>query len=214
VIRAASDALDGVSRERNIDFVQADFAKAVRESQEGSERIRHIVKDLRDFSHYDTAECVEADVNQCIDSTANIAWTMMKHSVVLEKEYRDLPNIRCYPMQLKQVFMNLLVNACQAIEERVGDSGETGTIHIKSERRGDSIVIAIRDSGAGIDPADVNRIFDPFFTTKEVGAGTGLGLATSYNIVQRHGGRIDVASRLGEGTTFEVWLPIAGLEEA
>ena len=97
-------------------YLLADFGKAIRESQEGSERIRHIVHDLRDFSHQDTGERVLADVNQCLDSTATIVWPMMKQIVVLEKEYEDLPAMLCYPMQLKQVFMNLLVNAYQSIE--------------------------------------------------------------------------------------------------
>ncbi len=213
VIRAASDALASVSRELDVDFVQTDLAKAVRESQDGAERIRHIVKDLRDFSHQGSDECVEADVNQCLDSTASIAWTMMKHSVVLEKEYCDLPPIRCYPTQLKQVFMNLLVNAYQAIEEKLGDGGGTGRIELRSEIDGEGVSISIRDTGVGIPPRDQARIFDPFFTTKEVGAGTGLGLATSYSIVRRHRGRIDVTSKPGEGTTFKVWLPLEGPEE-
>jgi PAS domain S-box-containing protein len=212
-VRAASDALASLSRELDLDFVQTDFAKAVRESQEGAERIRHIVKDLRDFSHQGSDECIEADVNQCLDSTASIAWTMMKHSVVLEKEYCDLPPIRCYPAQLKQVFMNLLVNAYQAIEEKLGDSAGTGRIELRSERDGEGVSISIRDTGTGIPPRDQARIFDPFFTTKQVGAGTGLGLATSYTIVRRHGGRIEVTSEPGEGSTFKVWLPIAGPEK-
>jgi len=181
---------------------------AIRESQEGSERIRHIVQDLRDFSYQDTAERVPADVNQCVDSTASIVWTMMKHSVVLRKEYSDLPPVQCYPMQLKQVFMNLLVNAYQAIFERIGDSGETGEIRIRTCREADGVVVSIADTGVGIPAADLDRIFDPFFTTKEVGTGTGLGLSTSFNIVQRHGGRIRVESEDGEGSRFEVWLPL------
>ena len=212
-IRNASEALATTVRELDLDFVQTDFAKAVRESQDGAERIRHIVKDLRDFSHQGGDECVDADVNQCLDSTASIAWTMMKHSVVLEKRYCDVPPIRCFPSQLKQVFMNLLVNAYQAIEQKLGDSHDQGRIDIQSEMKGDGVAISIRDTGTGIPARDQARIFDPFFTTKEVGAGTGLGLATSYSIVRRHGGRIDVDSEPGEGTTFTVWLPIAGPEE-
>jgi PAS domain S-box-containing protein len=212
-IRAASDALSAVARELDLDFVQTDFAKAVRESQDGAERIRHIVKDLRDFSHQGSDECTEADVNDCLDSTASIAWTMMKHSVVLEKEYSDLPPLRCYPAQLKQVFMNLLVNSYQAIEEKLGGGGGTGRLEIRTEARDEGVVISISDTGAGIEPKDVDRIFDPFFTTKDVGAGTGLGLSTSYNIVRRHGGRMDVSSAPGEGTTFTVWLPFSGPEQ-
>jgi PAS domain S-box-containing protein len=206
----AAGAFEALARELDIQFVLGDFGKAIRESQEGSERIRHIVQDLRDFSHQDTAEQVPADVNQCVDSTASIVWTMMKHSVVLQKEYCDLPPVRCYPMQLKQVFMNLLVNAYQAIDERIGDSGEIGEILIRTKLDGDHVVVSIRDSGVGIGAEDLKRIFDPFFTTKDVGAGTGLGLSTSYSIIQRHGGTIGVESAAGEGSTFEVRLPVAG----
>ncbi|HEX9814913.1 MAG TPA: PAS domain S-box protein, partial [Myxococcota bacterium] len=115
-IRRRSESLAALSKDLNVSFVLSDFAKAIRESQEGSERIRHIVNDLRDFSHRDSEHPVLADVNQFLDSTAGIVWPMMKHLVVLEKEYRDLPRVHCYPMQLQQVFMNLLVNAYQAIE--------------------------------------------------------------------------------------------------
>jgi len=215
-VRDASRELVRISEEIDVEFVKQDFVKAVRESQEGSERIRHIVQDLRDFSHQDTVERLFADVNQCVDSTANIVWTMMKHSVVLEKEYEDLPQIRCYPMQLKQVFMNLLVNAYQAIEAALaahagarGGAGERGVIRIQTARQGNGVVVRIRDTGIGIPRQNLARIFDPFFTTKEVGTGTGLGLSTSYGIVQRHGGRMRVESEEGHGSLFEVWLPVS-----
>ena len=212
-IRAASDALAACVRDLDLDFVQTDFGKAVRESQDGAERIRHIVKDLRDFSHQGSDVCIEADVNECLDSTASIAWTMMKHSVVLQKEYCDLPLVRCYPTQLKQVFMNLLVNAYQAIEEKLAGEGGTGEIVLRSEPRDGGVAISVRDTGIGIPARDLARIFDPFFTTKQVGAGTGLGLATSYSIVRRHQGRIEVESEPGRGSTFTVWLPLAGPQE-
>jgi len=210
-IRRASKSLEVAVREADIGFVLSDFSKAVRESQEGSERIRHIVEDLRDFSHPDTAEPMLSDVKQCVDSTASIVWTMMKHSVRLEKTYGELPPVRCFPMQLKQVFMNLLVNAYQSIQERVGSSGEMGEISIRTEAANDGVRVTIRDTGTGIAPENLPRLFDPFFTTKEVGAGTGLGLSTSYSIVQRHGGTIQVESQLGEGSSFEVWLPCDGV---
>jgi signal transduction histidine kinase len=186
----------------------SDFGKAVRESLEGSERIRHIVQDLRAFSHQDTAELVESDLNQCLDSTANIVWTMMKHSVSLTKQYDELPPVHCFPMQLKQVFMNLIVNAYQAIEARVEGEGARGEIRLRTELRAESIAISVTDNGTGIAPDALDRIFDPFFTTKEVGVGTGLGLSTSFNIVRRHGGTIRVESVEREGTTFEVLLPL------
>jgi PAS domain S-box-containing protein len=207
-IREAAGRVSEFSEEADVPFLVSDLAKAIRESQEGSERIRHIVQDLRDFSRHDSGERTLADLNQCLDSTANIVWPMMKHIVVLEREYQELPVIACHPMQLKQVFMNLLVNAYQAIEERVGGRGETGRIRLQTERRGPEVVVSISDTGAGIAPEHLPRIFDPFFTTKKVGVGTGLGLSTAYNIVKRHGGSMRVESRLGTGTTFRLILPV------
>jgi PAS domain S-box-containing protein len=206
LVRAAAEDVDAVSREIDFEYVRQDFEKALLESSEGAERIRHIVKDLRDFSRPDLPERVPADLNQALDSTANIVFTMMKHSVELEKDYGEIPKIEAYPMQLKQVFMNLLVNAYQAIEAR--DVSEPGVIRLETRRENDEIVIRIADTGVGIEASHLARIFEPFFTTKPVGAGTGLGLSTSYKIVERHGGRILVDSEIDRGTTFEVWLPL------
>jgi signal transduction histidine kinase len=133
---------------------------------------------------------------------------MMKHSVSLTKQYAELPPVYCFPMQLKQVFMNLIVNAYQAIEAKAGGETARGEIRLQTELRGDAIAISVTDDGTGIAPDALDRIFDPFFTTKEVGVGTGLGLSTSFNIVRRHGGTIRVESTQGQGTTFEVLLPL------
>jgi len=211
-IQRSSGDLAAASKKVDVDFVLSDFAKAIRESQEGSERIRHIVNDLRNFSHRDSEYQVLADVNQFLDSTAGIVWPMMKHLVVLEKEYRDLPRVYCYPMQLQQVFMNLLVNAYQAIEERIGDSGETGAIWLRTEPRAGGVAIIVKDTGVGIPAENLDRIFDPFFTTKKVGMGTGLGLSTCFNIVERHGGSLVAESQPGVETAFTVWLPGAEAE--
>jgi len=208
--RSASELADA-ALELDVGFLLQDLGKAIRESQEGSERIRHIVQDLRDFSHQDTGERVLADLNQCLDSTANIVWPMMKHLVKLSKRYAELPPVPCYPMQLKQVFMNLLVNAYQAIEEvAAGEAppGWMGTVTLTTEVAEDGVAVEIADTGAGIAPEHLDRIFDPFFTTKKVGAGTGLGLSTSFNIVRRHGGTLRVESRSGVGTTFRLQLPL------
>src|SRR5690606_38031299 len=181
---------------------------AIRESLEGSERVRHIVQDLRAFAHRDDGEWVMADLNRCLDSTAHIVWTMMKHSVVLRKEYSPLPPVRCLPLQLEQVFMNLLVNAYQAIEQRAAERGGGGEIVLRTRADDRRVVISVSDDGIGIPPAHLDRIFDPFFTTKEVGVGTGLGLSTSFDIVRRHGGVIRALDRPGGGTIFEVELPL------
>jgi len=213
-IRHAARKLADLSTELGVAYLLSDLGKAIRESQEGSERIRHIVHDLRDFSHHDTGERVLADVNQCLDSTATIVWPMMKQIVVLKKELEHLQAIFCYPMQVKQVFMNLLVNAYQSIEARVGESGETGTIWLRTRQRHDGVAIEVSDTGIGIPEDYIDRIFDPFFTTKKVGSGTGLGLSTSFNIVKRHGGTITVESKVGEWTTFGVFLPADGVGSA
>ncbi|MCA9512975.1 MAG: PAS domain-containing protein, partial [Myxococcales bacterium] len=175
--RRAEAALARAADDVDVDFVLGDFGKAVRESQEGSERIRHIVQDLRDFARQDTGQRAPADLNQCVDSTASIAWTMMKHSVVLEKRYGDLPSVPCFAMQLKQVVMNLLVNAYQAIEERHGSTGAMGRIVVATREADGGVELVVEDDGAGIAAEHRARIFDPFFTTKKVGAGTGLGLS-------------------------------------
>ena len=198
--------LDRLVRETDADYLVDDATKAVRESLEGSERIRHIVQDLRAFAHQGSDERVEADLNQCLDSTAHIVWTMMKHSVVLTKDYRELPPVRCFPMQLKQVFMNLLVNAYQAIEERSDD--ERGQIRLRTRAVEGAVEVEIEDNGVGMASEQAQRIFEPFFTTKDVGDGTGLGLSTSYNIVRRHGGSLEVESEPGRGTRFLLRLPL------
>jgi two-component system NtrC family sensor kinase len=195
-----------------VNFVLQDLSKAIRESQEGSERIRHIVQDLREFSHQDNGERVLADLNQCLDSTANIVWPMMKHLVVLSKHYGELPPVPCYPMQLKQVFMNLLVNAFQAIEERIGSGDGSGRVRLRTRRTADGVEIQVEDDGVGVAPENLGRLFDPFFTTKKVGMGTGLGLSTCYSIVRRHGGTLRVETRPEGGALFRVLLPLDGGE--
>ena len=208
-IRQAAAELESVIDEVDAAFLLDDLSKAIQESLEGSERIRTIIRDLRAFSHQDTAERSLTDVNKALDSTANIVWTMMRHSVRLAKEYGELPPVSCYPVPLKQVFMNLIVNAYQAIEERAElDAEHRGEIRLRTEPAAGGVRIVVTDNGVGI-PADiVGRIFDPFFTTKEVGVGTGLGLSTSFNLIERHGGTLRVESEPGQGSSFEVWLPL------
>ncbi|UCE87070.1 MAG: PAS domain S-box protein [Deltaproteobacteria bacterium] len=211
-LRDAAEALEKLAREVDARFLIGDLENAVRESLEGSERIRHIVRDLREFSHQGGDDRELADLNQCLDSTANIVWSMMKHAAVLERDYGTIPPVLCYPMQLKQVFMNLLVNAYQAIRERGED--DRGEIRLRTRVEGDTAVVVVEDNGIGITSEQRDRIFDPFFTTKEVGVGTGLGLSTAFNIVRRHGGTIHVESRPGGGATFEVALPLRAPEPA
>jgi PAS domain S-box-containing protein len=207
-VRVAAEAAESVIADVDAEFLLRDFGTAIRESLEGAQRIRAIVSDLRSFSHRDSEAKVHADVNKALDSTANIVWTMMKHSVALSKAYAELPPVLCFPMQLQQVFMNLLMNAYQAIEERRQRDGAPGEVRLRTELADGGVRIAVADNGVGMAPDVQRRIFDPFFTTKEVGVGTGLGLSTSYQIVRRHGGKLTFESRRGVGTTFWVWLPL------
>jgi two-component system NtrC family sensor kinase len=168
---------------------------------EGAERVRKIVQDLKGFSRVDEADEKLADIIQCLESTINIAWSEIKNAAALRKEFGDIPQIKCFPQQLNQVFMNLLVNAAQAI------SGY-GEIIVRTWNDAENVFVSVCDNGSGI-PEDVQqRIFEPFFTTKESGKGTGLGLSISYDIVKKHGGDLMLVSQPGQGTTFTVRLPI------
>ena len=207
--RAAARALDEVVEEVDAAFLFDDLGKAIRESLEGAERVRTIVQDLRAFSHQDARERGAMDVNKALDSTANIVWTMMRHSVRLVKEYGELPPVSGFPVLLKQVFMNLMLNAYQAIEARAEhDIGHRGEIRLRTEVADGGVRITVTDNGTGIRSDVQPRIFDPFFTTREVGVGKGLGLSTSFNLVERHGGTLVAESELGTGSSFVIWLPL------
>jgi two-component system NtrC family sensor kinase len=190
-------------RERlDIDFIVGDLPQLLDESREGIERVTKIVQDLKEFSHVGRDEPVRAvDLHKGLDSTLNIVWNDLKYKVRLEKHYGELPPVECHPSEINQVFMNLLINAGQAIAER-------GTITITTGVDGDEVWTSIVDSGCGIPEETLARIFDPFYTTKPIGRGTGLGLAICYGIVAKHHGRIEVSSRLGFGSTFKVVLPV------
>lgn len=187
----------------DLDNIAIDAHDLIMESLEGVDRVCKIVSDLKDFSHQDQIDSwSEIDVHVGLESTLNIVWNEIKYKAHVVKSYGELPLIECIPSQLNQVFMNLLVNASQAIE------GHDGIITISTECMGDQVNISIGDNGAGIPEATLPKIFDPFFTTKDVGRGTGLGLAISYGIMQKHNGFIEVTSVPGEGTLFLLKLPI------
>jgi len=163
--------------------------------------VRDIVQSLKDFAHIGETDWQLADLHAGIDSTLTIAANEFKYKATVSKEYGQLPSVKCLPSQINQVFMNLIVNASQAIQAN-------GIITVRTGYADDWVWVEVGDNGAGIAPDILTRIFDPFFTTKPVGKGTGLGLSLSYNIVTKHGGRIEVASELGKGTRFTVHLPV------
>ena len=186
----------------DIDFVRDDALSLLEESRDGLERVKRIVADLKDFSRVGELNWQTTDVHMGLDSTLNVVSSELKYKATVVKEYGTLPEIRCMPFQLNQVFMNLLVNAAHAIKEH-------GTITLRTGCDTEMVWIEVEDSGEGIAADDLKRIFEPFFTTKPVGKGTGLGLSVSYGIVQKHRGRIEVRSEPGKGSTFRVILPIS-----
>lgn len=193
--------------EINLDYIMNDVNTLLEHSDRGLERIKKIVMDLRTFAREDKAEAMElVKIEEVIDSILSIVQNEIKYKAELSKEYGDTPLIKCSPQRLGQVFINLLVNASQAMEDR-------GKISIKTYRENGSVCIDVADTGKGISEEHLKKVFDPFFTTKPVGQGTGLGLSVSYEIIKKHGGEMKVQSRIGEGTTFTVMLPITQSED-
>jgi two-component system, NtrC family, sensor kinase len=190
-----------VEESEDIGYVLEDMAPLISESMEGTQRIKKIVNDLKAFSHPGEDAKKPSDINENINSTLNIVWNEIKYKATVEKDLGEIPLVECYPQRINQVIMNILVNAAHAIEAE-------GVIRIRTRRVGDQIEIVISDNGCGISEENLPKIFDPFFTTKAVGKGTGLGLNLAYNIISDHGGTIDVGSKVGEGTSFTIRLPV------
>ncbi|QDI03514.1 MULTISPECIES: ATP-binding protein [Xanthomonas translucens group] len=200
--KALIPEIDDIRNRFDIDFISRDLPQLMAESREGIERVTRIVRDLKDFSYSGREESWKlVDLHAGLESTINIIWNELKYKVTLDRHYGNLPLVECLPSELNQVYMNLLLNAGQAI-------GERGSIVVSTGQDGEEVWIEFKDSGAGI-PADLlQRIFDPFFTTKPVGSGTGLGLSISYGIINKHHGRIDVTSTVGEGSCFRIVIPV------
>ncbi len=193
-------AINKVNKDADLDFIRADIFNLIDQSKDGLQRVKKIVQDMKDFSHIGESEWQLVDIHSGLDSTLNIVFNELKYKAKISKLYSELPLVECLASELNQVFMNLLVNAAQAINT-------FGEIVISTGMEKDEVWIAISDTGCGMKPELVSKIFDPFFTTKAVGVGTGLGLSVSYNIVKKHGGRIEVETELGKGTTFRVFIP-------
>lgn len=194
-------ALDEMKRKKKFDYILNDIGNLIAQSLEGSDRVRRIVADLKAFSRMEDDVPMLEDVNKGLESTINIVWNEIKYKAELVKEFGELPLIRCNIGRLSQVFMNLLVNAAQAVEKQ-------GKITVRTRSDGNDIFVSVADTGVGIPKENLKKVFDPFFTTKEKGAGTGLGLSISYDIIKKHNGEITVESKAGGGTTFTVRIPV------
>jgi len=209
LVRPILDNLATFRKNEDIGFILQDLTGLLAESIEGSNRVKEIVQGLKSLSRIDESTLQQLDLHECIDSTLKVVWNEVKYKCNVIKNFdAQLPPLLCYPGQLNQVFLNLLVNAAQAIEQR-GDI----TITTRTDTLNDvpHILIDIADTGSGIPPKLLTKIFDPFFTTKPVGSGSGLGLAISYGIVHKHQGTLTVQSTVGEGTTFTIALPLNAL---
>jgi signal transduction histidine kinase len=179
----------------------------VKDGLYGTGQVAEIVGNLKDFSRLDRSKVTSFNLKEGLNSTLLLAKHLLK-SVTINKQFGDIPDILCAPSQINQVFLNLVTNATQAME------AGNGTLTLTTRRDGNGVAVEVADNGKGIAPEVLPKIFDPFFSTKEIGKGTGLGLSISYKIVQQHGGRITVESRVGTGTKFTVWLPVKPPAEA
>jgi hemerythrin-like metal-binding protein len=191
----------GLAEREDLAYIREDLPTLLGESREGLDRVSGIVLALKDFAHADSAEMVETDLVSGLESTLKVANNELKYKAEVVRQLQPVPHVMCVPGQINQVFMNLLVNAAQAIQTR-------GTITLRSGHDAAGVWVEIADTGCGIAPENLSRLFEPFYTTKPVGKGTGLGLSISWDIiVKNHGGRIEASSEPGQGSCFRVWLP-------
>jgi signal transduction histidine kinase len=197
---ASKTNIEHIKDQIDIEFLRHDVVSLLAESTEGLQRVTQIVRDLKSFSHVDEAERQWANIEEGIESTLRVVWNELKYKAQVVKEYAGVPPVWGFPFQLNQVFMNLLLNAGQALEDK-------GTITIRTGHDERHVWVEVQDDGKGIQPENLQRIFEPFFTTKPVGQGTGLGLSLSYGIVKKHGGTIEVVSHPGQGACFKLELP-------
>lgn len=195
-------------KQSKFEYINKDIKELMEESTEGLHRIVKIVQGLKDFSRIDFVEdFVDYDLNQGVESTLLISNNSIKYSAKVKLELTELPTIKALGGEINQVILNLLINSVHAINSDNTQVGQ-GTIRIATYQNDDSVVLEVEDSGTGIPKESLLKIFDPFYTTKKVGEGTGLGLSIAYDIiVNKHKGKIDVRSEVGQGTTFILQIP-------
>ena len=199
---------DEVAAEVEADYLLSELPKAMQRARDGLNRVKNIVRAMKEFSHPTSDAHASADINKAIETTLEIARSEYKHLAEIDLNLGPVPLVSCNIGELNQVFLNLLVNAAHAIEA-AGKAASSGRIGIATRHVGAELHISLEDNGCGIEPHNLDKIFDPFFTTKELGKGTGQGLAISRSIVvDRHGGAFDVHSVVGTGTRFTIRLPV------
>ncbi|MCK5519647.1 MAG: ATPase [Candidatus Marinimicrobia bacterium] len=203
------NSIDQYKKSVELDFIYKDIKNIENESADGFDRIKTIISSLSEFSRFEANNTVQLhNLNEAIDNTLNVVWNKIKYSADIIKDYQtDLPDVECIKNEINQVLLNIIINAAQAVSDKVGE--KKGLITLKTESDEKSVRVVISDTGSGISKNLIKNIFDPFFTTKETGKGTGLGLSISYDIiVKRHYGKIWVESEEGVGAKFFIELPI------
>jgi PAS domain S-box-containing protein len=215
-IEASREELERAAEEIDVDDLLEQAPKTIARTIEGVKRVATIVRAMKEFAHPDRKEMAATDVNRAVLATLEVARNEYKYVADVETDCGDLPAVTCYPGELNQVFLNVVVNAAHAIADVVKGTARRGTIRVVTRREGDEVVISISDTGPGIPEAIRDKIFDPFFTTKDVGRGTGQGLALAQRIVAKHHGHIGFTTAMGQGTTFVIRVPIdpAAAQEA
>lgn len=202
--------LDQAESDADIEYLMENLPQALDRALEGLGRVTVIVRSMKEFAHPDAQERVRVDLNRAIESTLTIAKNEYKYVADLEMDLGTLPQVWCFPGEINQVILNLVVNAAHAIADVVKDTGEKGRITVRTRSEGGFAVVEIADTGTGIPESARASIFDPFFTTKAVGKGTGQGLAIARSVVvEKHGGMLEFDTEMGKGTKFFVCIPIA-----
>jgi PAS domain S-box-containing protein len=212
-LASALEAAVMAEEEADLPYLRANLPSAFDRCLDGLKRVTTIVRSLKEFAHPAATERGDADLNRAVESTLAIATNEYKYVADLQLELGDLPPVRCHINEINQAVLNIVVNAAHAIGDAVSGTDQRGLITVRTVRDGDSVIIAVSDTGGGIPEAIRSRVFDPFFTTKEVGKGTGQGLAIAWSTVRdRHGGDLTFETETGKGTTFILRIPIAGPE--
>ncbi len=201
-------AMAEAEEEADVEYLIESIPRAFTRTEDGIERVRTIVQAMKRFSHASRTEVAKADINDALETTLAVCRNEYKYVAEVTTEFGELPFVTCNIGEINQLFLNLVLNAAQAIAEQVEDGGELGRVSVATRVDGDDVVITIEDDGPGIPPEIRERIYEPFFTTKEVGKGTGQGLALARTTIERHRGSLTCDTEVGVGTTFTVRLPV------
>jgi signal transduction histidine kinase len=210
---AVADAVERMREteaERDVAYLVEQIPLAISRALQGLGRVSAIVSAMKEFAYRDRREQSPADLNRAILSTLTVARNEYKYVAEVKTELEDLPLVTCHIGELNQVILNIVINSAHAIAEAKAVSDRPGVIAIRTRARAMRVEIEIEDNGCGIAQDALDKIFDPFYTTKEIGKGTGQGLAIARAVVERHAGKIEVTSRVGQGTTFLIKLPVLG----